>query len=199
MEGMERMLHAAEEVFGEKDFGDVTLAEIAARAGYTIGAFYARFTDKDALLRTLEERLYATVEEVLGRRAEAVEEGAMRLTDFLRAAVADAATIYRQRRGTFRALIAVARQDPALRARMDRVNAATIERFTRAVERYPGGIAHPRPRIAAEFALVMIASTLRETILFADGWSVPRSLDDETLVEELSRSVVSYLGLSDEP
>lgn len=196
-EGMERMLRAAEEVFAEKEFAEASLAEIAGRAGYTIGAFYARFADKDALLGTLERRLYETVEEVVAHRTGEAEAGAVSLQAFVRAAVADTAAIYRQRRGTLRALTFVARHERALRGRMRRVNAATLERFTAAIERHPGGIAHPRPRVAAEFALVLIASTLRETILFRDNWPVPRSVDDATLVEELSRAVIAYLGLPD--
>ena len=33
-----------------KAFGEATLAEIMERAGVTVGAFYRRFPDKDALL-----------------------------------------------------------------------------------------------------------------------------------------------------
>jgi len=196
---MERMLLAAEELFATKEFADVPLAEIAARAGYTIGAFYARFTDKDALLRTLEERLYATVEEVIARRTGAAEEGELTLAQYIHALIADTATIYRLRRGTMRALTAAARHDRALRRRMDRVNAATVERFTGALVSHSTRLAHPDPRVAAEFVLVLIASTLRETILFRDGWTIPPALNDGVIVEELGRSVVRYLGLDDAP
>ena len=58
-ESYQRMLDAAEEILGEKSFDDATISEIAARAGLTIGAFYARFRDKDSLLSELELRMDA--------------------------------------------------------------------------------------------------------------------------------------------
>jgi Transcriptional regulator len=58
-ESYQKMLDAAEEVLGEKSFDDATINEIVMRAGLTIGAFYARFHDKDSLLRELEARMNA--------------------------------------------------------------------------------------------------------------------------------------------
>ena len=52
-----RLLEAAAELLGERPFDDITIDEIAERAGYTKGAFYARFDSKAALLRHLVARL----------------------------------------------------------------------------------------------------------------------------------------------
>ena len=48
-----RLLDAAAEVFAEKGFGGASVDEIAERAGYTRGAFYSNFADKDDLFLTL--------------------------------------------------------------------------------------------------------------------------------------------------
>src|SRR5262245_21079979 len=55
-ETLERLLDAAEHLVGEKGFEDTGVAEVARRAGSSVGAFYARFRDKDALLHALYER-----------------------------------------------------------------------------------------------------------------------------------------------
>ena len=193
--GLERLLQSAEDVFAEKEFSAATVAEIAARAGYTVGAFYARFSDKAALLKTLEGRIYRTVEEVLDARTASLAAGQATPGEFLRAAVEDSVTVYRRHRGGLRALVAQARDDGELRERMRRVNATTIARFAEALRAHPGSVRHPDPEVAVEFALVLIGSTLRETILFSDTWTVPRRIDDATLARELSRSVITYLGL----
>lgn len=52
-----RLLEAAEALLAERSFDEVTIDEIAERAGYTKGAFYARFDSKGALLRHLVARL----------------------------------------------------------------------------------------------------------------------------------------------
>src|SRR3982751_1652117 len=67
-ETLDRILDAAERVLEEKAFGEATLAEIMERAGVTVGAFYRRFADKDALLHHLDERFFAE----LHRRADDV-------------------------------------------------------------------------------------------------------------------------------
>jgi AcrR family transcriptional regulator len=48
---------------GEKDFGDVTIAEIAQRAGIGYATFFRHYTDKDALLSDVAEVL---VDELIG-------------------------------------------------------------------------------------------------------------------------------------
>src|SRR5438552_1394828 len=67
-ETLDRILDAAEQVLDEKAFGEATLAEIMERAGVTVGAFYRRFPDKDALLHHLDERFFNE----LHRRADLV-------------------------------------------------------------------------------------------------------------------------------
>src|SRR3954453_7813246 len=58
-ETLDRILDAAEQVLATKAFGEATLAEIMERAGVTVGAFYRRFADKDALLHHPDERFFA--------------------------------------------------------------------------------------------------------------------------------------------
>jgi AcrR family transcriptional regulator len=52
-----RMLEAAVELLADRGLDDITVDEIAGRAGYTKGAFYARFEGKGALLGHLVGRL----------------------------------------------------------------------------------------------------------------------------------------------
>jgi AcrR family transcriptional regulator len=52
-----KLLRAAAKVFEQKGFGAATVEEIADRAGFTRGAFYANFSDKaDVLMTVLEQR-----------------------------------------------------------------------------------------------------------------------------------------------
>src|SRR3954468_25099297 len=62
-ETLDRILDAAERVLEEKSFTEATLAEIMERAGVTVGAFYRRFPDKDALLHLLDERFFRQMQE----------------------------------------------------------------------------------------------------------------------------------------
>ena len=51
-----RLIQSAEKIFARDGFEAAKLEEIAAEAGYTRGAFYANFTDKEDLFLALLER-----------------------------------------------------------------------------------------------------------------------------------------------
>jgi AcrR family transcriptional regulator len=52
----ERVLDAAREVFAERGVFGATVEEICERAGFTRGAFYSNFTDKDDVVGAVIER-----------------------------------------------------------------------------------------------------------------------------------------------
>jgi AcrR family transcriptional regulator len=52
----ERLLDAAAEVFGERGITAASVEEICERAGYTRGAFYSNFANKDELVVALLDR-----------------------------------------------------------------------------------------------------------------------------------------------
>jgi AcrR family transcriptional regulator len=76
----QRVLDAAREVFAERGVIGGTVEDICDRAGFTRGAFYSNFTDKDDVLRALIAREHARLIEHLdagfARLAEALgDEG----------------------------------------------------------------------------------------------------------------------------
>ncbi|ANZ21343.1 transcriptional regulator, TetR family [Streptomyces noursei ATCC 11455] len=74
-----RLLAAAAELFTERGVNGTSVEQIAERAGYTRGAFYGNFEDKNALVaELLHNRTHHEVEEV-----RALTEDAPSLTDAL--------------------------------------------------------------------------------------------------------------------
>ena len=67
----DRLLAAAAEVFAERGFHGASVEDICERAGFTRGAFYSNFTDKDELVTELyaqhSRRLRTALTEVAGR------------------------------------------------------------------------------------------------------------------------------------
>ena len=55
----DRILEAAEEVFAEHGYADVSLRQLIAAAGVSTTAFYARFDSKEAVMAALVTRLFA--------------------------------------------------------------------------------------------------------------------------------------------
>lgn len=69
----ERVLDAAREVFAERGVFGGSVEEICERAGFTRGAFYSNFADKDDVLRALVEREQARLLAHLDASLEAVD------------------------------------------------------------------------------------------------------------------------------
>jgi AcrR family transcriptional regulator len=69
----QRLLTAAAEIFAERGMHGATVEDICEAAGFTRGAFYSNFADKEqlfsALLRQKEEELLARVHRVLAAEA----------------------------------------------------------------------------------------------------------------------------------
>ncbi len=88
-ETVARVLDAASALFEERGYSAVSVADIAARAGYTTGAVYANFSNKDALfLAVLDRRVGHHVAALLDayRSGSTPEEG-----------LASVAALYEQR------------------------------------------------------------------------------------------------------
>lgn len=69
----ERLLAAAEELFGERSYRQTTVAEICARAGIATGSFYAHFRSKAeifaAVVRRINADLRAAMRQAIGQAA----------------------------------------------------------------------------------------------------------------------------------
>jgi len=190
----ERLLTAARDVLEEKSFDEATVAEIAARAGLTVGAFYARFEDKEALLRHLEDLVFDEMRDLVtevAARADRRETGPVELVRDLVGALAG---VYRESRAVCRALVLRSRTDGELRERLRALNRENIERIVGALAA-SGAVGHLEPEKALEFALLAGRSLLREAILFGDGFGPSRRWRDEELLDETTRMIARYLGL----
>jgi AcrR family transcriptional regulator len=62
-ESYERVLDAAHALLEENGFEGLTVQEVAARSGVSIGAIYERFGNKETLLRAVHARLMEAMSE----------------------------------------------------------------------------------------------------------------------------------------
>jgi AcrR family transcriptional regulator len=195
-ETLERILDAAEALVAEKGFEDSPVAEIVQRAGSSVGAFYARFHDKDGLLHALYERYYeeavATADAML---APDRWQGA-RVSELLPVLIGFLVSIFRERRGLMRAFVVRNHTHPEFQARQLRLSHHVIARVCTLVLAREEELSHPDPERAARFALLLVFSALESLILFGEMRSSVLSLSDEDLANELTRSTLAYLGVA---
>ena len=191
---LDRILDAAESVLAEKSFGEATLAEIMERAGVTVGAFYRRFPDKDALLHLLDNRFFAELYELAqASLSDAKWQGAT-VPQIIHGFTEIAVQLYRERRGLLRSLFLRARTDPVIMQSARDVNGHYIDRLRALLLARSDQLGHPAPERAVELGFVILVGALRETVLFGEVWPNPPTVVDVELPRELARSYLAYLG-----
>jgi len=190
---LEQLLDAAEEILADKGFDEASVQEIAARAGFTIGAFYARFSDKEALLLALEERfrerltgLFATLE---ARAAVAPD-----LEERIRFLVSTSVEVYSQNRGALALLRRRATASSDWQARTLVLNGEIRDTLSAYLDPRDKAIAHPSPADAVDVALLMLFSTVREMMLNGMFWPGVIKLERERMIDEISHVLHIYLS-----
>lgn len=193
---LSRILDAAAEVISRRGFQGATVAEIVRKAKSSVGVFYDRFQDKDALLDCLHQRFcdesYATAEDALSpdRWKDATgHEIATVLTAFL-------VEIYRLQRGLLRVFIVRCATNPKCAQRGAQMMNYVTERFASLLLEHDPGMNHPNPKFAVQLGLRIVYSTLDSILVFEDCGLGPVKLDDPSLAAELARMLLAYLGLS---
>jgi AcrR family transcriptional regulator len=191
---LDRILDAAENVLEEKSFSEATLAEIMDRAGVTVGAFYRRFPDKDALLHLLDDRFFAELHELAQTALGETKWEAATVTQIVQEFTKAAVQLYRERRGLLRSLFLRARTDPVIMRSAREVNAHYVDRLRTLLLARADQLRHPDPERAVELGFMILVGALRETVLFGEVWPNPRAVVDDGLARELARSYLAYLG-----
>ena len=200
-ETLGRIFAAARSVLETKSFDEATLSEIVERAGVTVGAFYARFADKEALLLALEAGLYEAIRADVDVLNHSLDVEDLSLGDFIREMLGLFARRYREDRGVVRAVVLRSRSDPEMRARRLAFNREVVGKgMMRMLEAKEREIDHPDPALALNVCLLFSATALRESVLFRDFWpeapgAGAGALSDDRLVEELSKACIAYLSV----
>jgi AcrR family transcriptional regulator len=192
---LERLLDAAEALLIEGGVEAVTVPAVVKRSRASVGAFYARFPDKKALLDTLHERAcratVATADQALD---PALWEGRS-LDEILEALVAFAVRVFGARRTVMGAFQQALGGDPAYARRRAQNGVALTTRALRLLGPRLGEIRHPAPEVAVAMVLRVLTATLEQRNALAASGVVEVEIDDATLAGELLRLVRAYLGL----
>jgi AcrR family transcriptional regulator len=191
---LERLLDAAEAIIDEKGIEKATVSEIAKRADSSVGAFYSRFADKEALLKCVLERFndqaVATAEAVL---VPARWEG-IPVENALEMMMTFMLGILREKRRLILALTMRAAVDPQLSAFGERLH-ETIARLMHVLIVHRGHtVRHPDPETAIHLAVWLVLSAVESRTLH-DHPDREARLSDQTIAREITEMVIRYVGV----
>lgn len=190
----DRLLKAGERVFAESGFWQAHVADIARRAGCSVGSFYRRFQDKEAFFFALQADMAAHAEVNIGKFFEDPACRTEPLVDVFVRLVRNTARITRGIEGYYRALFELSLRGhdvwPPMR-RLEMIEADYMLELLAA-----RGVAAAPRREVAQLAMRVMHSNVLATLLHGPG---PFSADDPRLHDELGLMLVRYLGLESDP
>jgi AcrR family transcriptional regulator len=195
----ERILRAFGELLAASRFEDVSVQQVAGRAGVSVGGFYARFASKDELLL---HALYAGyVHDALEEAERVFAPG--RWADASLAPIAEAyfgliLRIGRDHGPVLREMVHRTRGNPetvADSAAWAAFRQGVHEPFRRLLAERMHEVRHPDPPFAVRFAFSACSSALRESVLFGHMEPSMGPVQEDVMARELARMFCRYLGI----
>lgn len=200
-ESLRKLLKAAGEVLGQHGVAGATIPRIAAHAGLTPGAIYRRFRDKDALLEAVVLGLLERQDERLRLGIAPATAGQIPLAVFAEQFIGTMVVSYRANAPLLRAIrhFVQGREATPFARKAVRYEMRAFEWMVDLFLSHRSDISHPEPRLAVSMGLMMVISTLVETVVLPTDLGPMKAFlpkDDRGLKRELTRAFLSYLGSS---
>ena len=189
-----RIEDAAEALFAERGYDNATVGDIVARAGCSVGSFYARFNDKEALLHHIHDRhcrtLIERIEFICGllRAENASLEMAIRQ-------IARTLLVFGTGRRTLtRVFIQKSGVDADFHLRYARAWSEVRVRLRPVLLARRREIARSNPERAADFVLQLMHAGWANDVLHHGVKEITGQSSGDALIGDLTDACVAYLS-----
>jgi AcrR family transcriptional regulator len=192
---LERLLDATEAELREKGYADASVADIASRAGCSVGTVYRRFRDKTALLHALDERWAAAFRATMEDAVAAERWQGAPILEVLTGYIEFSLSQARDRGDLHRAALIMASRDASFAARQLQLARELHGRLRDLLLARRDEVGHADPPVAIEFVLEQLRSML---VARLDGRPLDETLfavSDEQFIDQALTSVSGYLEL----
>jgi len=193
----QRFVTAALQLLENGDsFDEVSVAQLAKAAGASVGAFYARFADKSALMHHLQRALYAEGQATLDRAFDLSHRVPVPLIALVRGFVNIAVSITAVQRGLRRAIFVQMTRDHVMRQRAVELSEITVARLVMLVAPHFPGASSERIALTMDTAHRIVTGALDQRLLFGAMSPTGRDTDDTATADELTAAVFAYMQTS---
>ena len=198
VDAIQRIAAAGRALFAERDYEAVSVADIAAAAEVSVGAFYTRFPSKEHLIVHLMRDVADEVSARLEREMSADRMAACGLADVVQQYLLLMGRSFVRHRALIRPASLIARQtrDEQLRALLRRFTDAAHSHVRSLLSSRVGGLAPDVARLRIDAAILWSSAAMREVLLYGEPVS-SLSPRHASLIDELTRGVVLYLAAGD--
>lgn len=186
------LLAAGRQLLAERDFAEVSVAQIAAACQVSVGAFYGRFRDKMAFFEALRAKVMEEADASVARYMAEPRWHEVPAQQIIEKILRFMVNGCRNNRGILRASLKQSAARPEEWLLHQRNGQEIVNRLVALlVPRLSG--APDEAELRVRFAMQMVFGTLVNAVLNDPG---PLPLDDERLAQEMARMVTSYLGIN---
>lgn len=175
------LIETAFKLLEEREFDDISIAELAQKAGYSVGAFYARFKSKDELFEALMTR------HIEHRRAERERQFAVESDEqLIREIVQGMVDYFWARRRFWRAALFRSIRDPDFWEPLRKLSRELGDAFVERISARAGRTLTEQEDTNARFAVQVTLGTINNTIINRPG---PIFMGQALFVENLTRAL----------
>ena len=191
---LKRIGDAAVTLLQNHSLEEISVNDICRWARTSVGSFYARFADKNALLVWIEENYAVQSRNTMANILDPDHWTGKSLTEIIHGLMHAYVRFLCRHRAVLRALALESRLHPegATNARSRILNLASYQRTISLLLTRREEIHSPDPRATAEFGLTAVYATSHELILFGDSGLHPTKLSDNRIADMLA---ALYLGI----
>lgn len=192
---LEKLLSAGVDLLEEKGYEGLSIADLSARAGVSVGSIYQRFDGKESLFAALRERI---LERLDAQQSDLFRPIDRSLPDaaLVVEAVRRLATLLRRHEALLRVMILRGAVDEETRRRGSRSSVALARAYESHLLGSVRRFGHPHPDLAADMSFRIVYATLTRRIMSGPTFESETDIDWDTFVAELATSQARYL-LSD--
>ncbi len=192
----DELINAGMEMLCEKNFADISIIELTARCGYSVGTFYSRFEDKESFFKAVQVEAIARSHERLRENYKGNFWKTASTEDFFRKMVDVLIDgLSGPFRGVIKASIMMSGSDPASWEPLKKSGFEIRKIILDLVEDRLLKKDPEKSRKSFEFAMQMFYGTLIQAILNDPG---PVHLNDKEMRENLTRMIVLYTELEED-
>ena len=174
------LIDTAFALLDEKEFDEISVAELAQKAGYSVGAFYARFRSKDELFEAMVQRHVQNRRDVRRRQFSRTDDAAL-----LRELLDETVRYYWGRRRFWRAALIRSIREPEFWAPMRKLSHEFADSLLARFAARAGGALSGPEEANVRFAVQLAFGLINNTILNRPG---PFFLEQELFIDNLVRS-----------
>jgi AcrR family transcriptional regulator len=192
-ESLERVLEASIRLLEENGFDAFTIQDVSQRADVSVGAIYARFGNKESLLRAVHRHAMETIRDEHGAVADVDGKPSGPARDVIGGAVRTVAEIFRAHQELLRAFMHLGAVDDEIAKRGSESSTDLARQFEETVLHRRDAITHPDPEKAVDVAFRMTYCTFARQVMYGPTFESDRVIQWEDLIEEVGAACAAYL------